>query len=172
MPLNPGGYARLSGKIDFAGDVDMFKFTTTKAGFNLVALSCGSIDGTMEVYDAQGNLLATLEGKAGQEAIHSFNVQGNQTYYVKVSAGSGQTGDYDVTVWMEKNLAPTMEPIAQEALRATPDSLRTLRYNTIYFASGGVSSKKLFVAINSYFKGSCALMKNKNPGKSNFAVDT
>ena len=87
------------GRIDYAGDTDMFVVTATKSGTmavdqNAIAL-WNPVRGNLYAYDAQGNLLAHDDAANGSTQV-TFAVQAGQKYYLKASALNKTLGWYSL----------------------------------------------------------------------------
>ena len=102
--LNKGkGYGRFGGMVNYAGDVDAFRFVATKSGLmqiNQIALGKGSsLGGNFEAYDSGDNLLGASDGANGAT---SFDVVAGQSYYLKMTGLEGSQGKYRI------NIQPTL----------------------------------------------------------------
>ena len=85
-----------SGNINYAGDVDFFKFTPTVSGTYVVA-SSGSTDTYGYLYNSSGTELASNDDSNGSLNFSiPYNLTAYQTYYINVrhfsSSGTGAYG--------------------------------------------------------------------------------
>jgi RHS repeat-associated protein len=98
-----------SGIIDYAADVDMFKFTTTDAGI-YVFESMGSTDTLGYLYTAGGSTLTSGSGSSlNLNFFLSYQLSANTTYYLKVShqyysdKDTAGTGEYTVKAYKHQD---------------------------------------------------------------------
>jgi len=121
--LQDGGVIRLnaatgegysSGKIDYAGDVDMMSIAATRTGVMRIEQAVWGnnvrFSGKLTVYDADGNQLAQDADPADAAASLSLSVTDGQTYYAAFEAMDGATGWYKVSVTTEAPAPPDPDP--------------------------------------------------------------
>jgi|GEM_PF-2766208 len=94
-----------AGVIDYAGDIDWFKFTATVQG-NYSFASSGNTDMYGELYNAAGTRLASDDDSGGGNQFKiSKELEAGSTYYLKAKHYSDtRTGAYQVQV-----ISPTLE---------------------------------------------------------------
>jgi hypothetical protein len=100
LSLSSAGSGSQSGKIERAGDVDMFSFVAPLTGTMTIqqaAASGSRLDSYLYVYDANQQLLARNDDNgASRNSRVDINVTGGTTYYVKAAAYQRSTGAYFV----------------------------------------------------------------------------
>ena len=97
--------AELTGKLEAAGDVDTFRATAPQSGEVTLELDELEEDSrlnlTVTVTDSAGGVIA--EGSTNEFLRISFDASASEEFFVAVSGGQGQRGDYRFTL----NLDPT-----------------------------------------------------------------
>ena len=108
-PISSAIQTNKRGKIDFVGDVDVFRFDVHNAGqvvtFDMDHIGQNAVAfSRLELFDRDGNMLATnnVSGQGAGESIgsgepyleHRFDEAG--AYFVRVQGRNGQTGDYEL----------------------------------------------------------------------------
>ncbi len=93
----------LQGKLESPGDVDTFRFTSDADGEVMLQLNelvdDDRVDLDIQVLDAQGNAIAT--GGTNEQLQISFDVGQGEEYFVAVTAGEGQQGDYRIAMELD-----------------------------------------------------------------------
>jgi hypothetical protein len=96
--LSSTGEGNQSGKIEQAGDVDMFKIVATATGTMTIKQSAASgsqLNSYLYVYDANGQLLSqNNDYGSSQNSQIQISVVAGTTYYVKAAAYQQSTGAY------------------------------------------------------------------------------
>ena len=119
------GDGHSSGKINYAGDVDMMSLTATQTGVMRVEQTVwgrnSEFSGKLTVYDADGNELAHDDDASDAAATISLSVTDGQTYYVGFEALDGTTGWYQVNVTTEAPAPPDPDPDPDPAPDPDPD---------------------------------------------------
>lgn len=109
-----------SASFDGSGDVDYFTFTAgTQRAYYRLSLQNGSVESTtyMELQDAAGLKIKTVEAGKGKTGAYSFLAQAGAQYYLKLTRNdSKKLGEYIITV--EEYLDPMGES-AETALAIT-----------------------------------------------------
>ncbi|MFB3890727.1 MAG: MBG domain-containing protein [Phycisphaerae bacterium] len=109
--LNTQGAGALKGRIEYAGDIDVFaiKAAATRAVQVNMARTSGSITPALVVVDANGTVLARDGNVAGASAGASFNALAGATYYVKAFSHNAGTGAYSLSIPVDDygNTRPT-----------------------------------------------------------------
>ena len=75
------------GEIDFAGDVDFYKFVAPETADYIFSGSCRCDSLYAEVYDSNGGLVGTTQDYGAQESVGSVCFQAGKTYYVMIQNG-------------------------------------------------------------------------------------
>ena len=100
VSLSSAGAGSQTGKIDQAGDADMFKIVAPVTGTMTLSESAASgsrLDSYLYVYGANQNLLARNDDSGGTlNSRVTLNVVAGTTYYVKAAAYNRSTGAYVV----------------------------------------------------------------------------
>ena len=108
------GDGQSSGKINYAGDVDMMSLAATQTGVMHVEQTVwgrnSQFSGKLTIYDADGNELADDDDASDTAASLSLSVTGGQTYYAAFEGLDGATGWYKVTVTTEIPTPPDPDP--------------------------------------------------------------
>lgn len=98
------GYGDETGIIDYAGDTDLFQFSSLASGraFIQVVTPTGSLmDAIIRVFNqpSEPPFLTNTEGIPGANAYATFNISGaNQIHYIEVYAAGSGVGSYTVRV--------------------------------------------------------------------------
>jgi hypothetical protein len=106
--LNMHGRGLAKGKIDFAGDEDLFRVVSAMTGEMEVNLDYRGksphANPDLYIYDANGDLIA-------QDTGASFNVTEGETYYIKVAGDQpARGGQYLVKITTEERTDPPPQP--------------------------------------------------------------
>ena len=101
------GLGRLSGTINYSGDVDMMRFVPPNSGPIEIDVSAsgrgGGLYPELSVYDSGGNLIASDSGSSTSAHL-ALNGQGGQVYFLKVTGTySGRRSRYKVQVNIPKD---------------------------------------------------------------------
>lgn len=141
------GFGEATGVIDFAGDTDLFKFSSLAPGraFVQVVTPAGTLmDVSIRLFDqpAEPPFTTNTEGIPGANAAASFNIPAaSQIYYVEVFAVGQGVGSYTVRV----SVAPEIyflyfpEGFSANHIReflsiANPSTTQTVNYSvTLYY---------------------------------------
>ncbi len=103
LSLGVSGSGRQSGRIDFAGDVDLFRFVapvTGRVSVTQTALPGSALDGVLFAYDHGQRLLALnaqADGQAprpGYDRRIQFDAIAGQTYFAQAAGFRASTGSY------------------------------------------------------------------------------
>lgn len=87
-----------SGRIDYDGDVDFFKFRPTTAGTYIIQ-SSGTTDVMADLYNGSYSWLDSGDDEAGFPNFKiEYTLQANQTYYLSVNGYSDNTGRYSFSI--------------------------------------------------------------------------
>jgi hypothetical protein len=88
--------------INYFGDTDLFKFTTTGAGHTYLQANIpvgGALDASIKLFDASFNLMGTdVNGFPGASAAIDFDALANTTYYVLVSQVGSNLGSFNLRI--------------------------------------------------------------------------
>ncbi|MBM81733.1 MAG: hypothetical protein CMJ78_14230 [Planctomycetaceae bacterium] len=84
--------------IQFDGDVDFFRTVTNVAGVRTITATDGeNLDTFLQVFDANGNLLATDDdGGDGTSSLAVIGAGANQELFIAVSGRNGTAGNYEL----------------------------------------------------------------------------
>jgi hypothetical protein len=109
--LDSSGSASLPGGIDFAGDVDLFRFVAPVSGRLTVtqtAAAGSSLAGVLFGFDSRQKQLALgiQDPSLGQGSRLDFDVREGQTYFVQVAGFRASTGEYQLTFATEVQQGP------------------------------------------------------------------
>jgi len=127
--LNKKGLRIVNGKINYAADIDVLAVKAGKTGVMEVDLTSlgakASLLGELEVLDSLGQAVV-LSSQPGKRYDWQFNVRADQTYYLSVSAASGQ-GRYRLAIANVNSPAAGMEAAIgpQGDLLAAGQSIQT-----------------------------------------------
>ncbi len=100
LVLQANGSGSQNGKIDYSGDVDMFKITAPASGnmtFREEATATSSLDAYLTVYDANGNVLAANDDDPAGGTTDSrvdVTVTAGATYYIGAAGVGNSLGAY------------------------------------------------------------------------------
>lgn len=129
VSLSTAGSATQSGKIEVAGDVDVFKVVATVTGkmtIQELATSGSRLDSYLYVYDASGKLLAQNDDYgASLNSRVDINVTTGTTYYIKAAAYSRSTGAYSVQCTTTASTPTTTDDYGNTIAQATQITLST-----------------------------------------------
>lgn len=104
--LNTRGSRRTSGRINYPGDVDVFKVVATRTGTMQVDMLLrgrrNDLVCELAAYDAEGTLLV----ESGNGSGASFEVVKGQTFYLRASGSDGSIGRYRVILKTEERPVP------------------------------------------------------------------
>jgi len=97
------GWGLVSGKVDYAGDVDVLSMVATQTGrmqvdLNPLANRKNKVSGDLSAYDGAAVLLGRDADGADIQASLSFDVVSGETYYIKVASLDGLKGKYNIAV--------------------------------------------------------------------------
>jgi len=125
--LTTTGAGTLYGHIDYADDVDVFRFVAPvtgvfKADMTKSAIT-GSLDGEMFAYNADGDLLAYNDDTVALDPRVTFNVVAGGTYYLKTGSFDDSTGKYRLKV--STTAGPVPNPTPPPAPQPTPNPTPT-----------------------------------------------
>ncbi|KNY26205.1 PKD domain containing protein [Pseudobacteroides cellulosolvens ATCC 35603 = DSM 2933] len=110
-----------AGTINYRGDIDWFKFTTTNAGYYSLT-GKGVTDLVGNIYKADGTLLSSGEG-IGDRFTVTGAFEANMEYYIKIKyISSFSTGVYLIKV-SELDNEPPNAPTGLTAVKKTPVSI-------------------------------------------------
>jgi hypothetical protein len=105
LSLSESGSGVQSGKIEKAGDVDVFSIVAPVTGTMTIqqAAATGSkLDSVVYVYSSSGQLLAQNDNSgASRNSLVEFDVVAGSTYYVKAAARGTSTGAYNLQLSTE-----------------------------------------------------------------------
>ena len=109
------GVAALGGDLEKAGDIDTFRFTPDANGKISLGLAELNPDNAtelqVEVFNGNGELLT--RGITNEIVGISFDVQCDVEYFIAVSAGEGQTGQYQIDMTLDAEaVEPETDPVA------------------------------------------------------------
>lgn len=109
LSLSTSGALTAAGKIEVAGDVDMFKFTATVTGRMTITMTGSATKKTtllpkLTVFDG-------LRNEVGTTVTVTIDVTAGDLYYVKAEAANGVTGSWSVSVTTEAS-KPDVNPPA------------------------------------------------------------
>ncbi|MEZ6119467.1 MAG: trypsin-like serine protease [Pirellulaceae bacterium] len=91
---------RMSGNIDYLGDVDWFRFSATADTDYSLYTSLDSLsDSILDLYDANGNEIATDNNSGfGFASLIEWTAPADGEYYLRARGGNNSVGSYDVLV--------------------------------------------------------------------------
>jgi hypothetical protein len=100
ISLNAAGTGGASGRINFAGDRDLFRFTAARSGRITINLSAATaaLDTVLAAYDSSGRWIAGNDDAVGTNSRLSLNVQAGRTYYLMASGYGNTTGQYSLSI--------------------------------------------------------------------------
>jgi hypothetical protein len=100
ISLNAAGAGGASGRINFAGDRDLFRFTAPRSGRITINLSAATaaLDTVLAAYDSSGRWIAGNDDAVGTNSRLSLNVQAGRTYYLMASGYGNTTGQYSLSI--------------------------------------------------------------------------
>ena len=106
----------LAARINYDGDVDAFIVTANRTGTMRVAmrtLAGQAVDGCLQVFDLQGNLLTSNDDSPGSlDPRVSVDVVRGQRLYLLASSADGSTGRYRLSVAVRRPAPPPPQPRA------------------------------------------------------------
>jgi len=119
LSLNGGGSGSISGRIDYAGDVDVLSVAAAANGTMTVSMTPASaeLNGIVTVYDAAGDLVDSGAGSV------TFEVLNGQVYYLQASGADGGEGRYRLDVSTEADAVlppapPELDPLPGQTIAA------------------------------------------------------
>ena len=126
VSLATKGAGTQSGRVERAGDVDMFKIVATVSGKMAItqSASAGSrLDSYLYIYDATGKLLARNDddGATLNSRVEISAVAGT-TYYVKAAAYQRSTGAYTVAFETVADVTTPDSPTTPDTSNTPPTS--------------------------------------------------
>lgn len=94
--LSTAGTALQSGKIEQAGDVDVFRFVAPVSGQMTIRQQSSRLETYVSAYDSSEQVLATTDGRLARSGAVQITVTAGSTYYLKVGARGRGIGAYTI----------------------------------------------------------------------------
>ena len=101
QPLGNLSAISVNGRVNYSGDIDVFKFQPSISGnlsLTLVPTLGSSLAGTLTLSDEATVSLAGGQGAAGGNATATFSVVSGKVYYVRVGGVSSSQGLYQLRI--------------------------------------------------------------------------
>lgn len=107
MAQEGGGFISYGDTVE--GDLqtqNQWQFEGTSGDIISIGVNSAAFDATLELWDAQGNLLTTDldSGKNNNPFIRDYALSATQTYKIVVSAADGNSGTYSLTLTSSANI--------------------------------------------------------------------
>ncbi|MCD6304236.1 MAG: hypothetical protein J7M21_04665, partial [Planctomycetes bacterium] len=149
MRLRRNGASAAYGRVNYGGDHDVFQYVAVHDGLvRIQAYTPGrrnTLDGQIDVYDAEHNLLASVGQVDEQGRLNvSFTAQAGESYFLDVTGQADTTGRYFVrvlpTLWQELLDAEQVDLAAagREVLTGSLDGQSAVAYKFTAAANGYV----------------------------------
>ncbi|MCY2932104.1 MAG: C2 family cysteine protease [Planctomycetota bacterium] len=114
LTMATDGSASTTGRIDYAGDVDVFTVTATQTGTLTVTMGATArrgVDSYLRIYDSTQTLLAENDDSGGTlDSFATVSVTAGAVYYVQASAYRRSVGTYAVKLSTAVTPTPTPTP--------------------------------------------------------------
>lgn len=144
------------GKINYAGDTDVFVFDATRTAPLTVSMLSNvrqGLDVQMSVYDGEGNLLMqSLAGEGQASALASLTMEAGERYYIVASGGEETTGRYRLVVQAPQdehgNTADTATQLALRNMLASAAGRINYGEDVDFFSYTAPQSGTLVLSVN------------------------
>ncbi|MHC4293984.1 MAG: C2 family cysteine protease [Planctomycetota bacterium] len=119
ISLDEAGSATREARINFLGDVDMFRITSALTGdmtVDMISTGCCYLDPYLYIYDSEGaQITYNDDGGAGLNSRATFDVTAGDTYYIKAATYYNYSmGQYTLQIETVEEYTPDPTPPAPE----------------------------------------------------------
>ena len=101
LALNSSGAGSISGTVNYAGDVDVFRLVATQSGNMRATMTAGAgsaLYTVLSLLDSNGNVLTSYNQASSRTADLTYDVVAGRTYYLKAGGYTRSTGAYGLSV--------------------------------------------------------------------------